>query len=120
MSFALKRTYRFEAAHWLPAVPDDHRCRKLHGHSYRIVVEVSDQLDPECGWVVDFAVIDAASEPLIATLDHTCLNEIAGLENPTSELLALWLWQRLDAELAGLSAISVAETPDSCVTYRGR
>jgi 6-pyruvoyltetrahydropterin/6-carboxytetrahydropterin synthase len=120
VSFALKRTYRFEAAHWLPAVPVDHRCRNLHGHSYEIVVEVADELDLEHGWVVDFAVIDAAAGPLIAALDHTCLNEIAGLENPTSELLARWLWQRLDTELAGLSAISVAETADSSVTYCGR
>lgn len=120
MSFELERSYRFEAAHWLPAVPADHRCRNLHGHSYEVVVTVAGELDHARGWVIDFAAIDAEVAPLISSLDHSCLNDAPGLENPTSELLARWLWEHLEPALAGLSAVSVAETPDSRVTYRGR
>jgi 6-pyruvoyltetrahydropterin/6-carboxytetrahydropterin synthase len=118
VSFELRRSYRFEAAHWLPEVTADHPCRKMHGHSYEVEVAVRGELGPG-GWVIDFAVIDTVLEPLIAALDHTCLNEVAGLKNPTSELLAHWLWQRIEPELAGLAAVCVAETASSRVTYDG-
>jgi 6-pyruvoyltetrahydropterin/6-carboxytetrahydropterin synthase len=119
VSFELERSYRFEAAHRLPEVPPQHRCWQLHGHSYEIAVGVTGNLDAQ-GWVCDFAAIDAAVEPLVTILDHCYLNEIAGLENPTSELLAQWLWERLKPELPGLCAVAVGETVGSRVTYRGQ
>ena len=119
MTFELLRRYRFEAAHRLPAVPPEHRCARLHGHTYVVEVVVSGALDDRFGWVMDYAAIDGAVEPLVAALDHRCLNDLGGLENPTSEHVARWLWERLEAGLPELSAISVAENPDSVCTYRG-
>lgn len=117
--FELQRSYRFEAAHYLPHVAESHACRRLHGHSYRIDVTVSGQADERSGWVLDFADIDAVVEPVCSQLDHQLLNDIAGLDNPTSEVLAGWLWERLASGLSGLAAVRVAETPDSACTYRG-
>lgn len=117
--FELERSYRFEAAHHLPHVAESHACRRLHGHSYRIDVTVTGRAGKRSGWVVDFADIDAVVEPVCAQLDHQLLNDIAGLDNPTSEVLASWLWERLAPDLPGLSAVRVAETPDSACTYRG-
>jgi 6-pyruvoyltetrahydropterin/6-carboxytetrahydropterin synthase len=119
VSFELTRSYRFEAAHWLPQVSSEHRCAAMHGHSYEIEVRVGGELERQLGWVIDFAEIDGVLEPLIETLDHCCLNEIEGLENPTSELLALWLWDRARPRLSGLREVSVAETRDSRATYDG-
>jgi 6-pyruvoyltetrahydropterin/6-carboxytetrahydropterin synthase len=117
--FELQRQYRFEAAHQLPKVPASHPCHALHGHSYCVGVVVVGRAGQDTGWVIDFADIDAAFEPLRAQVDHRLLNEVAGLENPTSEVLARWLWDRLTGALPGLAAVSVAETPDSACTYRG-
>jgi 6-pyruvoyltetrahydropterin/6-carboxytetrahydropterin synthase len=117
--FELERSYRFEAAHHLPRVDESHPCRRLHGHSYRIEVTVTGRAGEESGWVIDFADIDAVVEPVCAQLDHQLLNEIAGLENPTSEVLGRWLWERLATGLPGLTAVRVAETPASACTYRG-
>ncbi len=83
------RTYRFEAAHYLPLVPEGHRCRKLHGHNYRIEITVRGHLDAR-GFVCDFAEIDALIEPLLRRVDHQLLNEVEGLENPTAEIIAAW------------------------------
>jgi 6-pyruvoyltetrahydropterin/6-carboxytetrahydropterin synthase len=90
------RTYRFEAAHYLPLVPDGHKCKRMHGHSYRVDVVMSGSLDRR-GFLADFAELDAAVLPLIAKVDHRVLNDIAGLENPTAELIAAWLLERLPA-----------------------
>jgi 6-pyruvoyltetrahydropterin/6-carboxytetrahydropterin synthase len=117
--FELQRSYRLEAAHHLPYVSESHPCRRLHGHSYQVDVSVSGEMDKQTGWVIDFADIDEVVEPIRRELDHQLLNEIPGLENPTSERLAAWLWERLTPGLSGLSAIRVAETPDSACTYRG-
>jgi 6-pyruvoyltetrahydropterin/6-carboxytetrahydropterin synthase len=84
----------FDSAHWLPNVPTDHKCHNLHGHTYRIRIEVEGDIGRETGWVVDYAEIKALWEPIKATLDHHCLNEIRGLENSTCELLAYWIWTR--------------------------
>lgn len=119
MSFELRRTYRFEAAHWLPRVPEAHPCHNIHGHSYELEVEVGGELDPEFGWVLDYAAIDAVVAPLVDSLDHVCLNEIEGLENPTSELLARWVYARASGALQDLRAITVRETPTSAAVYRG-
>ncbi|HEU4729946.1 MAG TPA: 6-carboxytetrahydropterin synthase QueD [Kofleriaceae bacterium] len=119
MSMRLERSYRFEAAHYLPRVPPGHKCARMHGHSYCIEIAIEGEIDPERGWVMDFADIDAHVAPLVRELDHKVLNELEGLGNPTSELLARWLWQRLKLSLPGLSEVVVSETPTSRCVYRG-
>lgn len=109
----------FEAAHRLPNLPDDHKCSRLHGHSFKVRVHVEGPVDPDTGWVMDFAEIRAAFSPLYDQLDHRYLNEIEGLDNPTSEVLAIWIWERLAPRLAGLSRIVVQETCTSGCEYRG-
>ncbi len=112
------REFTFEAAHRLPQVPQGHKCARLHGHSYHLEVHVQGEVDPTLGWVMDFADIKAAVKPVIDQLDHYYLNEVPGLENPTSENLARWAWDRLTDTLP-LSAIVVRETCTSGCVYRG-
>ncbi len=114
----LYHEFTFEAAHRLPHVPDGHKCARLHGHSYRFAVHVTGEVDPHTGWVMDFGDIKAAVKPVRDQLDHYYLNEVPGLENPTSEVLARWIWQQL-ADVLPLSAITVRETCTSGCTYRG-
>ena len=112
------KKFRFEAAHRLPNTPNVlHKCRRLHGHSYRVEIHVSGEPDPATGWIVDFGEITAAWQPLHDVLDHYYLNEIEGLENPTSENLARWIWDAI--ELENLSAVVVRETCTSGCVYRG-
>lgn len=113
------KEFTFEAAHRLPAVPPEHKCARLHGHSFRAAVHVEGPIDDHAGWVMDFADVRAACEPLREQLDHHYLNDIEGLENPTSEHIARWMWVRLAQRLPGLSAITVRETCTSGCTYRG-
>lgn len=113
------KEFTFEAAHHLPNVPDGHKCKRLHGHSFRVQVHVSGPLHPQLGWVMDFADLKAVVKPVIARLDHYYLNEIPGLENPTSEVVARWLWQQLKPVLPELSQIVVNETCTSGCVYRG-
>ncbi len=113
------KVFQIEAAHYLPNVPADHKCRRMHGHSFRIEVHVAGPLDPEAGWVMDFADLKRAFRPLYDKLDHHCLNDIEGLENPTSENLARWIWQRLQPDLPGLSKIVIQETCTSGCVYKG-
>jgi 6-pyruvoyltetrahydropterin/6-carboxytetrahydropterin synthase len=113
------REFTFEAAHRLPNLPLEHKCTRLHGHSFRVVVHVTGVVDDHLGWVVDFGDIKDAFKPLAARLDHYYLNEVPGLENPTSEHLARWIWERLESALPGLSAVTVRETCTSGCTYRG-
>ena len=113
------KEFGFEAAHMLPNVPEDHKCRRLHGHSYRVKIVVEGELDPTLGWVIDFADITTAFEPIRRRLDHYYLNEIEGLENPTSEVLAKWIWARILPTLPMLSRVEVAETCTSACVYRG-
>lgn len=119
MRTRLERSYRFEAAHFLPKVPPGHKCARMHGHTYNLEVIVEGEIDPERGWVMDFADIDEHVGPLVRMLDHQVLNEVDGLTNPTSELLAVWLWQRLTGGLPGLVEVVVCETPTSRCIYRG-
>ena len=114
------KEFGFEAAHRLPNVPPEHKCARLHGHSFRCEVHVSGPLDPKLGWVLDFAELKAAVQPIIAQLDHRHLNEIAGLENPTSENLAIWIWDRLSPSLPGLTRIVIRETCTSGCVYSGQ
>lgn len=119
MGLEVFREFRFESAHWLPNVSEGHKCRRLHGHSFRVDVHVRGPVDSERGWIVDFADIDAAFAPIHEEVDHHCLNEVAGLENPTSEQLAQWIWQRLATRLPGLARLVVRETCDSGCIYDG-
>jgi 6-pyruvoyltetrahydropterin/6-carboxytetrahydropterin synthase len=114
------KEFTFEAAHRLPHVPEDHKCSRLHGHSYRIEVRVSGSVGTETGWVVDFADLKSAWKPLHEALDHRYLNDIPGLENPTSENLARWVWERLALNLDGLTEIIVRETCTSGCSFRGK
>jgi len=113
------RVFQIEAAHYLPNVPDGHKCARMHGHSFRVEVHVSGTPGETSGWVMDFADIRAAFQPLFDQLDHRCLNEIEGLENPTSENLARWIWNRLKPGLEELSKIMVQETCNAGCIYSG-
>ncbi len=116
----LVKEFRFEAAHRLPRVPVDHKCARLHGHSFRIEVHVAGPVGPETGWLMDFADLQQAFAPLMDQLDHHYLNDIPGLENPTSEHLARWIWIRLKKRLPQLAQITVHETCTSRCIYRGK
>ena len=113
------RIFHLQCARRLPALPESHPCSRLHGHSFEVEVTVSGDIDPQLGWVLDFADIEAAWRPLHAALDHRHLNDIAGLENPTSENLAAWIWRRLRPKLPLLKSITVAETCQSRCIYHG-
>jgi 6-pyruvoyltetrahydropterin/6-carboxytetrahydropterin synthase len=115
----LSREYRFEAAHALPSLPATHKCSRVHGHGYRLRVTVRGEVDPELGWVMDFAAIDEQVAPVIEEIDHRLLNEVPGLSNPTSEVLAAWLWSRIRPGLPLMVEIVVSETPRSRCVYRG-
>ena len=115
----LRRTFQFEAAHRLPHVPTGHKCARLHGHSFQVEIVVDGPVDQKMGWVMDYADIKAAFAPLHQRLDHHYLNEIPGLENPTSERIAEWIWSELQPALPLLSEIVVAETCTARCVYRG-
>ena len=119
MRVRLSKTFHFEAAHDLPTFPPNHKCRRLHGHSFRFDVIVEGDVAPEKGYLIDYGDIKAAAEPIVKRLDHYYLNEIEGLFNPTSEVLAKWLWDRLRPALPQLAAIIVHETCTSSCEYRG-
>lgn len=113
------KKFTFEAAHRLPFVPEGHKCARLHGHSYSVEVHVSGQPDATLGWIMDFADISAAVDPVIRQLDHYYLNEIDGLDNPTSENIARWLWPRIKDVLPALSRLVISETCTSGCVYEG-
>ncbi|HWP94717.1 MAG TPA: 6-carboxytetrahydropterin synthase QueD [Gammaproteobacteria bacterium] len=113
------KVFWIEAAHRLPNLPPEHKCSRLHGHSFRVEIHVTGDLDPALGWVMDFAALKTAFDPLFNILDHRYLNEIEGLENPTSEVLARWIWQRLKPDLPALSKVVVSETCTAGCVYTG-
>ncbi|WP_164013238.1 6-carboxytetrahydropterin synthase QueD [Pyxidicoccus trucidator] len=114
----ISKEFTFEAAHRLPNVPEGHKCARVHGHSYNVEFTIRGPVDPKLGWIVDFAELNAAWQPLHAQLDHRLLNDVPGLENPTSELLAAWLFERLSLPGARVVRIRVAETcTSSCTVY---
>ena len=119
MAVRLAREFTFEAAHRLPHVPEGHKCARLHGHSFKVELICEGNVDPQSGWLLDFADLKAAFEPLHEQLDHHYLNEIQGLENPTAENLARWIWVRMKKKLPFLSQVNVAETCHSRCEYRG-
>lgn len=113
------KEFTFEAAHRLPFVPPEHKCARLHGHSFRVEIHVTGEVGEQTGWIMDFADIKSAFKPLYNQLDHRYLNEIEGLENPTSENLARWIWDGLEHVLPGLARIVVRETCTSGCVYVG-
>ena len=113
------KDFTFEAAHQLPNVPAGHKCARIHGHTYDIRIVVEGPVGERTGWVQDFDDLKIAIEPVIRELDHTCLNDARGLENPTSEMLAIWVWGKICSDLPALSRIEVKETRNSGCIYKG-
>ena len=118
MKAEISKTFSFDAGHHLPNVPADHKCARPHGHSYRLTVVVAGEVDQQVGWVMDFGRIKQAVEPLVAQLDHATLNDVEGLDNPTSERIAKWFWDRIRPEIPALAAVTVHESDSSACTYR--
>jgi 6-pyruvoyltetrahydropterin/6-carboxytetrahydropterin synthase len=116
----LFKQFTFDSAHFLPLVPDGHKCKNIHGHTYHLTVYLDGEPDPEAGWLIDFSDVKNVIAPVIASIDHTLLNDIVGLENPTAENLAIWLWRKIKPELPSLSKIEIKETPTSGVIYEGK
>jgi 6-pyruvoyltetrahydropterin/6-carboxytetrahydropterin synthase len=115
----LVKEYRFEAAHRLPHVPEGHKCARVHGHSYKVELEVKGPVDPKTGWLFDFSVIDAAWSVLHARFDHRNLNDVPGLENSTCENIAIYVWREIRRAVPQLSAVTIWEMSDGRCTYRG-
>lgn len=115
----LWRRFRFEAAHQLPHVPPRHQCGRMHGHGFEVILHVDQDLGQR-DMGVDFDRLDALWQPLQAQLDHACLNDIQGLENPTSEMLAAWIWHRLAPKVPELSWVTVYETHTAGCHFDGR
>jgi 6-pyruvoyltetrahydropterin/6-carboxytetrahydropterin synthase len=115
----LVREFAFDAAHRLPGVPANHKCGRLHGHTFRVELICEGEVDRDAGWVLDFADIKRAFAPFLEELDHRYLNEIEGLGNPTVENIARWIWVRVRPGLPSLSQVNVAEAEASRCEYRG-
>lgn len=119
MQVRLVNEFRFEAAHRLPKVPPGHKCERLHGHSFKVELAIAGPVDPKTGWFIDFGIVHDAWQPLHDRLDHNYLNEIEGLENPTSENLAKWIWDRMKEKLPSLVRVTIFETCDARCEYDG-
>lgn len=115
----LFKDFTFDSAHFLPHVPEDHKCRRIHGHTYRLRVYVDGPLDAQLGWVMDFADLKKVVDPLVKQLDHYLLNDLPGFENPTCERIAIWFWDHIKPRVPILSRVILHETPTSGVEYRG-
>ncbi|TAJ95884.1 MAG: 6-carboxytetrahydropterin synthase QueD [Gammaproteobacteria bacterium] len=115
----ISKEFRIEAAHLLPNLPAGHKCRRLHGHSFRVTLHLEGPIDPHLGWIRDYAEIADAFKPVFDRLDHNYLNDVRGLENPTSENLARWIWGEMKPRLPELSAVQVCETCTTACTYTG-
>jgi 6-pyruvoyltetrahydropterin/6-carboxytetrahydropterin synthase len=119
MRVSLTKTIDFEAAHWLPCFPEGHKCRRLHGHSFKADIIVQGEVDQSQGYLIDFAHVKQATEPLLDQLDHRLLNDVPGLTNPTAEMLAKWIYDRLKPSLPLLHCVRVRETCTSAAEYAG-
>lgn len=113
------KQFTFDSAHFLPNVPDDHKCKQIHGHTYKLTIFIEGPLDEKLGWVADFAVVKRDIKAIIDIVDHKMLNDIPGLENPTCELLGKWLWDKIKVQIPLLKRIELNETPTSGVVYEG-
>lgn len=113
------KQFTFDSAHFLPNVPEQHKCRQLHGHTYHLTIFLEGDVLEEEGWIMDFTDLKKAVQPVINTVDHRFLNDIPGLENPTTELFSIWLWKKIKPLLPALKRIELKETPGSGVIYEG-
>jgi len=113
------KIFRFEAAHFLPRVAEGHKCRNMHGHSYKFIIYLNGALDAQSGWLLDFHDIKLAIDPIVEILDHQVLNDIPGLENPTAEVITIWLWNRIKPILPQLCRVHLKETASSGCIYEG-
>ncbi len=113
------KEFTFDSAHFLPHVPVDHKCREMHGHTYRLRVWIEGMPDPVIGWVMDFAELKKAIKPVIEEIDHKVLNHVKGMENPTCENIAIWIWDQVKPLIPALARIELNETPTSGVVYEG-
>lgn len=118
MNCRITKSFTLDAAHWLPEVPEGHKCGRLHGHTYTIVLGLEGPLDAKMGWVQDFGEVSGAFAPIMDMFDHHCLNDIEGLENPTAEIMAAWIYHRLEKELPLLKDVTVRETPTAAAVFR--
>jgi 6-pyruvoyltetrahydropterin/6-carboxytetrahydropterin synthase len=119
MRARLTKSFHFEAAHTLPSLPEDHKCRRMHGHSFKLAISIEGEVDEKIGWIYDHKRISDAMKPLLDLVDHAYLNEIEGLESPTIERMAAWFWRKLEPSLPGLVEITIHETPSASCTFRG-
>jgi 6-pyruvoyltetrahydropterin/6-carboxytetrahydropterin synthase len=119
MKARLTKDFRFEAAHTLPSLPEDHKCRQMHGHSFKVEISIEGEVDPAIGWIYDHKLISNAMNPLLEQLDHAYLNDIEGLESPTIEIMAGWFWKKLAPQLPGLAEIVIFETPTARCSFKG-
>ncbi len=118
MVHRITKSFIFDSAHWLPQVPESHKCRRLHGHTYTVILGLEGPLHEQLGWVQDYGEVSWAFGPMLETLDHRCLNEIEGLENPTAEVLASWIFQGLKSKLPLLTDVTVCETSNTSAVFR--
>lgn len=109
----------FDAAHFLPHVPETHKCKNIHGHTYHLTIYIEGELDEKLGWIIDYSDLKEAIQPVIDKVDHHFLNEIPGLENPTCEIISVWLWNQIKPLLPQLKRIELKETPTSGAIYEG-
>jgi 6-pyruvoyltetrahydropterin/6-carboxytetrahydropterin synthase len=116
----ITKSFMLDAAHWLPEVPEGHKCGRMHGHTYTIILGLEGPLDPKFGWVQDYGEISRIFAPVHEAFDHHCLNEIEGLENPTAEVMARWIYDRTKDALPLLADVAVCETPTTTAVYRPR
>jgi 6-pyruvoyltetrahydropterin/6-carboxytetrahydropterin synthase len=120
MHVRLTKDFSFEAAQTLPMVPPEHKCGRMHGHSFKLEISVEGEVEPATGWLYDHSRISRAMDPLLEQLDHSYLNDIPGLENPTIENMCRWFWDHLSPLLPGLAEIVIHETPSARCSYRGK
>ncbi len=114
------KQFTFDSAHFLPNVPDGHKCKEIHGHTYQLVVYIEGELQKDLDWVIDFGELKKVVDPIIKTVDHKLLNNITGLENPTCERIAIWLWNKIKPDVPLLTKIELHETPTSGAIYEGK
>ncbi|RYG44746.1 MAG: 6-carboxytetrahydropterin synthase QueD [Chitinophagaceae bacterium] len=114
------KQFSFDSAHFLPNVPEGHKCREVHGHTYRMIVHLKGGLDEHLGWVMDFSEMKKVISPIVDSIDHKLLNNVSGLENPTCEMIAIWLWNKIKPAIPSLVKIELHETPTSGAVYEGK
>ena len=119
METEIYKQFTFEAAHFLPNVPMGHKCGRLHGHSYNVILHLSGEVNGDSGWFIDFNDVKKVFMPIYEQLDHHFLNDIEGLENPTAEVISKWIWIKLKRLLPELSAVELKETCTCGVIFRG-